>query len=183
MSYPREFDDNLGHAGADANILNAFKRSAHEHSNIGDTAASTVYKSFPDGKRFRTAGHGNVNEKTSATSSVTNDIPFNKETPVSCASNGNVTMHSSTNDMTKDMTRPKHLRMLVREFVKTVLFRRLKFYKKLVHGLFDFRIESVMARLLRHCNVDRNKVTVQWWNDISKVLGTTLTDHRNNVLY
>ena len=58
----------------------------------------------------------------------------------------------------------------------------MNFFKKLVRDLYDFRIESVMARLLRHCNVDRDKVTVQWWNDISKVLETTLTDHRNNVI-
>ena len=48
--------------------------------------------------------------------------------------------------------------------------------------MYDFRAESVMARLLQHCYVDRKKVTVQWWNGISKVLGTTLTDHCNNVI-
>ena len=46
MSNSREFDDSLGHAGADADILNAFKRRAHKQSNIGGTAAGTVYQDF-----------------------------------------------------------------------------------------------------------------------------------------
>ena len=36
------FDDSLGHAGADAAILKAFKRGAHEPMNIGRTAPGTV---------------------------------------------------------------------------------------------------------------------------------------------
>ena len=63
MSNSRIFDDSLGHAGADADILNAFKRMAQEQSNIGDTVGGTVYQSFPDGKRFRTAGYGSANVK------------------------------------------------------------------------------------------------------------------------
>ena len=53
MSKHREFDDSLGHAaGADADILNAFKRKAQEHINIGGTAPGTVYRAGPDGNAF-----------------------------------------------------------------------------------------------------------------------------------
>jgi hypothetical protein len=181
MNKHRTFDDSLGHAGADAEILKAFKRGAHDHINIGRTDAGTVYKAGPDGKRFRTAMDENAHEKSSATSSITNDVSFNNTVPVSCASNNHVTMHSSSKDMTKDMT-SKHLRMMIRDCVKTILFRRLKFYNKLIYGLYDFRASSVMARVIRFCNVEQDKVTLEWWTPINKMIGNTLTDHRNNVI-
>ena len=91
-------------------------------------------------------------------------------------------MHSSTNkDMTKDMT-SKHLRMMICDCVKTVLFRRLKFYNKLIHGLYNFRASSVMARVIQFCNVEQEKVTLEWWTPINKMIGNTLTDNRNNVI-
>ena len=152
MSKHREFNDSLGHAGADAAILNVFLRGAHEPINIGSTAPGTVYRAGPDGKRFRTAMNENAHEKTSATSSFTSDVSFNNNAPVSCSSNTRVTMHSSTKDMTKDMT-SKHLSMIIRECVKTVLFRRVKFYKKRIHGLYNFRTGSVMALVIQCCNV------------------------------
>ena len=37
-----EFNDSLGHAGADAAILKEFKRGAHEPINIDYTAPGTV---------------------------------------------------------------------------------------------------------------------------------------------
>ena len=83
MSKHCEFDNSLGHAGADAEILNAFKRRAHEHINIGRPASGTVYKAGPDGKRFCTAMNENAHEKTSATSSITNDVSFHNNVPVS----------------------------------------------------------------------------------------------------
>ena len=181
MSKHREFDDNLGHAGADAEILNAFKRGAYDHININRTAPGTVYKAGPDGKRFRTSGTGTVNDKTSATSSLTHDVPFTNNVPVSCLSNHDVTMHSSAKDMTKDMT-SKHLNMMIRDCVKTVLFRRIKFYNKLIHGLYDFRPKSVMGCVIQFCNVEREKVTLKWWTPINKMIGNAVTDHRNNVI-
>jgi hypothetical protein len=123
----------------------------------------------------------NAHEKTSATSSFTNDVSFNNDVPVSCASNNHVTMHSSTKDMAKDMT-SKHLSMMIRDCVKAVLFRRVKFYKKRIHGSYDFRTGTVMALVIQCCNVQQEKVTVKWWEQISKLIGTTVTDHRNNVV-
>jgi hypothetical protein len=175
MSKHREFNTNLGHAGADAEILNAFKRRAHDYININrGPAPGTVYKAGPDGKRFCTGIQDTANDKTSETSSLTN-------VPEKCASNENVTMHSSSKDMTKDMT-SKHLKMMIRDCVKTVLFRRLKFYNKLIHGLYDFRKSTVMGRVIRFCNVEQEKVTLEWWFPINKMIGNTLTDHRNNVI-
>ena len=180
MRNSREFDDSLGHAGADADNLNEFKCRAHEQSNIGGTAARTVYQEFLDGKWFRTAGNGNANEKTSAASSITNDVLSNDDVPVHCALNGNVMTHSSSKDLTTDVT-AKHFRMLVCDCVKTVLLRRLKCYKKQVHGVYNFCNGSVVAALVIQCwNVQWEKVTEQWWNEISKLLGNTQMDHRNS---
>ena len=137
MSKHREFNDSLGHAGADAAILNVFLRGAHEPINIGSTAPGTVYRAGPDGKRFRTAMNENAHEKTSATSSFTNDVSFNNNVPVSCASNNRVTMHSSTKDMTS-----KHLSMIICDCVKTVLFRRVKFKKN------EFTVCTISALVL-----------------------------------
>jgi hypothetical protein len=103
----------------------------------------TVYKACPDGKRFRTAMNGNAHENTIAASSFTNDVSFNNNVTVSCASNNRVTMHSSTKGTTEDMT-SKHLSMMICDCVETVLCRRVKFYKKRIHGLYDFRTGSVM---------------------------------------
>ena len=72
--------------------------------------------------------------------------------------------------------------MMIRDCVKTVLFRRLKFYNKLIHGLYDFRKSTVMGRVIRFCNVEQEKVTLEWWFPINKMIGNTLTDHRNNVI-
>ena len=154
-----EFDDTLGHAGADAEILKAFKCGAYDHINIIRTAPGTVYKAGSDRKRFRTsAGTGTVNDKTSATSSLTNDVPFTNNVPVSRPSNHDVTMHSSAKDMTS-----KHLSMMIRDCVKTILFRRIKFYNKLIQGLYDFRAKSVMGCVIQQfCNVERDKVTLKW---------------------
>ena len=74
----------------------------------------------------------------------------------------------------------KHMRMMVCDCVKTVLSCGLKFYKREFHGLYDFRNGSVMAIMLQCCNVRREKVTVKWWNEIRKFIGTTHTDHCNN---
>ena len=108
-------------------------------------------------------------------------MSFTNNVPVSCASNHNVTMHSSASNMPKDMT-SKHMSMIIRAFVKTVLFPRLKFYHKLIHGLYDFRASSVMARVIQFCNAEKDKVALQWWRPINKMIGNTLTDHCNNVI-
>ena len=182
MSNPREFDDGLGHACADADILNAFKCKGNNHNNISGTASGKAFQALPDGKRFAHQEPARtVNDKTSATSSITNDVSFTNNVSVSCASNHNVTIHSSANDMTKDMT-SKHMSMIIRKLVKTVLFRRLKFYNKLIHGLCNFRASSIMARVIQFCNVEKEKVTLQWWRPINKMIGNTLSDHRNNVI-
>ena len=70
-------------------------------------------------------------------------------------------------------------RMMVKECVKTTLFRRLKFFRKDVHGLFDVRSGSVCAMIIENCNVSADEV---WWADMRKLVIATHTDCRNNVI-
>jgi hypothetical protein len=73
-------------------------------------------------------------------------------------------------------------RMMVKECVKTTLFRRLKFFKKDVHGLFDVRSGSVCAMIIENCNVSADEADHVWWADMRKLVVATHTDRRNNVI-
>jgi hypothetical protein len=73
-------------------------------------------------------------------------------------------------------------RMMVRGCVKTKLFRRLKFFKKDVHGLYDLRQGSVCAFIVAHCNVTPAEASEHWWADMRKLVVCTHTDRRNNVI-
>jgi hypothetical protein len=73
-------------------------------------------------------------------------------------------------------------RMMVRGCVKTKLFRRLKFFKKDVHGLYDLRQGSVRAFIVAHCNVTPAEASEIWWADMRKLVVCTHTDRRNNVI-
>jgi hypothetical protein len=73
-------------------------------------------------------------------------------------------------------------RMMVKECVKTTLFRRLKFFKKDVHGLFDVRSGSVCAMIIENCNVSADEADQVWWADMRKLVVATHTDRRNNVI-
>jgi hypothetical protein len=73
-------------------------------------------------------------------------------------------------------------RMMVRECVKTKLFRRLKFFKKDVHGLFDRRQGTVCAMIIANCNVEAENADEYWWADMRKLVVCTHTDRRNNVI-
>ena len=39
-----------------------------------------------------------------------------------------------------------------------------------------------MARVIQFCNVEQEKVMLEWWTPINKMIGNTLTDNRNNVI-
>jgi hypothetical protein len=73
-------------------------------------------------------------------------------------------------------------RMMVRECVKTKLFRRLKFFKKDVHGLFDRRQGTVCAMIIANCNIEAEKADEYWWADMRKLVVCSHTDRRNNVI-
>jgi hypothetical protein len=76
----------------------------------------------------------------------------------------------------------KAQRLMVKHCVKTKLFRRLKFFTKGIHDLYDHRPGSVCAMIIANCNATHEEATVTWWSDMSKLLKYTITDHRNNVI-
>ena len=73
-------------------------------------------------------------------------------------------------------------RMMVKECVKTKLFRRLKFFSKDVHGLYDPRNGTVCAMIIANCNVTTQDANESWWADMRKLVVCTHTDRRNNVI-
>ena len=73
-------------------------------------------------------------------------------------------------------------RHMVRDCVKTKLFRHLKFFKKDVHGLFDLCNGTVCAMIVANCNVSRADVDKTWWTSMRKLVVCTHTDWRNNVV-
>jgi hypothetical protein len=99
--------------------------------------------------------------------------------PSACISN--MELHHETTDMTGKMT-PEGRRILVRNCVKNVLFRRLKFFKKDLHGMYDQRATSVCGLVIKSCNLPVKDATLEWWATMRKVVIATHTDHRNNVI-
>jgi hypothetical protein len=77
--------------------------------------------------------------------------------PKTCVSNKD--LHHDTTDMTGQMT-PAGRRMLVRDCVKKVLFRRLKFFRKELHGMYDQSETSVCGLVIKNCNVALQDATL-----------------------
>jgi hypothetical protein len=99
--------------------------------------------------------------------------------PSACVSN--MELHHDATDMTGKMT-PEGRRILVRNCIKNVLFRRLKFFKKDLHGMYDQRATSVCGLVIKNCNLPMKDATLEWWATMRKVVIATHTDHRNNVI-
>ena len=77
-------------------------------------------------------------------------------------------MHHDFTDMTGKMT-PAGKRMMVRDFVKKVLFRRLKFFIKELHGMYHQSETSVCGLVIKNCNVPDHEATLDWWATMRKV--------------
>ena len=73
-------------------------------------------------------------------------------------------------------------RHMVRDCVKTKSFRRLKFFKKDVHGLHDLRNGTVCAMIVANCIVTMADADKVWWANMRKLVVCTHTDRRNNVI-
>ena len=131
------------------------------------TVATVPYKSLPDGSGF---------PAMPVTMHGTMAPPI---LPIVCQSNMN--MHHDFTDMTGKMT-PAGKRMMVRDFVKKVLFRRLKFFIKELHGMYHQSETSVCGLVIKNCNVPDHEATLDWWATMRKVVISTHTDHRNNVI-
>lgn len=76
----------------------------------------------------------------------------------------------------------KAQRLMVKNCVRTKLFRRLKFFTKGIHDLYDHRPNSVCAMIIANCNATHEDATVTWWAEMSKLIKYTLSDHRNNAI-
>ena len=131
------------------------------------TVATVPYKSLPDGSGFPALSGTMLGTTAPAI------------LPIACQSNMN--MHHDFTDMTGKMT-PAGKRMMVRDFVKKVLFRRLKFFIKELHGMYHQSETSVCGLVIKNCNVPDHEATLDWWATMRKVVISTHTDHRNNVI-
>ena len=134
------------------------------------TSVATVpYKSLPDGSGFPAL------PGTMIGTIAPSILPM-----IVCQSNMN--MHHDFMDMTGKMT-PAGKRMMVRDFVKKVLFRRLKFFIKELHGMYHQSETSVCGLVIKNCNdVPDHEATLDWWATMRKAVISTHTDHRNNVI-
>jgi hypothetical protein len=111
--------------------------------------------------------------------SVTDDSAQTVSVPIVCQST--MHMHHDVTDMTGKMT-PAGRRLLVRDFVKKVLFRRLKFFIRELHGIYNQSGTTVCGLVIKHCNLSEHEATLDWWSTMRKVVISTHTDHRNNVI-
>jgi hypothetical protein len=116
--------------------------------------------------------------------------PRGKQTTLDNANTGHIQLacddkHHATHVTPLNMHLQNNIvsqRMMVKECVKTVLFRRLKFYKKDLYGLYDLRNGTVCAMIIANCNVNTRDATQAWWADMRKLVVSTHTDRRNNVI-
>jgi hypothetical protein len=76
----------------------------------------------------------------------------------------------------------KSQRLVVKDCVRTKLFRRLKFFTEGIHDLYDYRPGSVCAMIIANCNATHKEATITWWSDMCKLIKNTLSDHRNNAI-
>ena len=150
------------HLDLDGDIANVQLKELNRHKGA---AEHTQYSSLP---------HGNHPNSSVATSSVSSAV-----VPTPCQSN--MELHHAATDMTGKMT-PEGRRMLVRTFIKQVLFRRLKFFQKELHGMYDQRETSVCGLVIQSCHILQHDATLDWWAKMRKVVIATHTNHRNNVI-
>jgi hypothetical protein len=73
-------------------------------------------------------------------------------------------------------------RSCIKTCVKKVLFRRLKFFDRNQHGGYDLQSNSVCSIVIATCNVRSADATPTWWAGIRKLIVSTHTNHRNNVI-
>ena len=147
--------------------------------------SGTVYQSLPTNKRK--AAPDNVQSDYARSRVVPNVCHSAFETPLSSSTN-------SINDGKFISNEPNELTMIartlsavgkrtcIRTCVKKLLFRRLKFFNRNKHGMFDLSPTSVCGIVIATCNVTSENATPTWWADIRSLIVRTHTDHRNNVI-
>ena len=133
------------------------------------TVINHGYQSFPNGTNMRDDAN-NVNS-----------IYGNSPTPATMPCVSGFAIHNNVNDMTMKMT-DTGKRGLVRECVKKVLFRRIKFFRKELHGMYHQSPTTVCGLIINYCNMPLEEATMDWWSKTRKVVLASHTDHRNNVI-
>lgn len=136
--------------------------------------ASHSYQSLPISYNIKSAGN-----ETRSTPLTT--IPTFLQ-PESCASSSNLNGTVSSHLDMQVRNSISSQRLLVRHCVRSQLFRRIKFFNKDKHGMFDHRNGTVCAMIMHHCNMSEEQATLTWWADMRKLVVRTHTDHRNNVI-
>jgi len=75
------------------------------------------------------------------------------------------------------------VRFVVQNGVKKMLFRKVKFYDKRVHGAFSESTNTVCGLMLQWCNIASTGMHPNvWWRDIQPLVQQTHTNHRNNCI-
>ena len=166
---PKHDDNQFGLEEADEVAL---MKASYEHSlerqrqkTIMQTlhpASTGTYTSHPHAKPIETSRLSALMSPSPVVSAPVTDVvaPLNMQLQNSLVSN----------------------RMMVKACVKTTLFRRVKFFIKDMHGLYDLRDGTVCALIIANCNVTAAEVDEYWWADMRKLIVATHTDRRNNVI-
>jgi hypothetical protein len=84
-------------------------------------------------------------------------------------------------DMTLSVS-TKGVKMLVRDCVKKVLFRKLKFFDKRKYGIFSDNTNTVCGLVIRFCNMSAVEANHEWWEKMRPSVMKMHTDHRNNAI-
>jgi len=75
------------------------------------------------------------------------------------------------------------VRFVVQNGVKKMLFRKVKFYDKRVHGEYSESTNTVCGLMLQWCNIASTGMNPNvWWRDIQPLVQQTHTNHRNNCI-
>ena len=143
-------------------------KSNHVKSNRSPVIMNHGYQSFPTGTNM------------SNDACNVNTFDANAPLPATMPCVSGFAMHN-VNDMTMKMT-DTGKRGLVRECVKKVLFRRIKFFRKELHGMYHQSPTTVCGLIINHCNMPLEEATMEWWSKTRKVVLSSHTDHRNNVI-
>jgi len=74
-------------------------------------------------------------------------------------------------------------RFCVTSGVKKMLFRKVKFYDKRIHGEFNESSNTVCGLMLQWCNIASTALVPNvWWRDIQALVQKTHTHHRSNCI-
>ena len=145
------------------------KAQAQAHTKVGMEASANNHETgSPTSSTLWQSGHNTVQPK-----------------PIECHSSimHMVDHYDSNNALNMRLQNTiKSQRLMVKDCVRTKLFRRLKFFTKGIHDLYDHRPNTVCAMIIANCNATHEEATVTWWSDMCKLIKHTLSDHRNNVI-